>query len=186
MSVTPASWDRLRRMPSSASSQCRSTRAFVGLRGPEVGLVRGEEGTGAVGGLWLGQILPDADGGRERCLQHRDAPVEEPHRSRERAAGALQVGGGQDIGDLLDRSGLEPPAAHAIGLDGSPAAVVVVERPRRGGRGSHAAGEDADLLGLPGVVGAAERDRHGEALRVAGELADHWLPFTGCAEHACR
>lgn len=139
-----------------------------------------------ISGLRSGQVLPDGDSGRDGYLQHRDAPVEEPHRRRERTAGALQVGGGEDVADLLYRSGLEPPAAHAVGLDGGPAPVVVVEGPRRGSAGAHAAGEDSDLLGLPGVVGAAERDRHGMELRIAIELADHQLPFTGCAEHVSR
>ncbi|RPK59989.1 hypothetical protein EES43_17725 [Streptomyces sp. ADI96-02] len=153
--------------------------AFVSFGCPEIGLVRRQEGSSTVGGPPGIQVLPYGDGGRDGCLQHRDPAVQKPYGRGVRMPGALQVGMGEHIGDLLGRPRLEPPAAHAVGLDGRPAPVVVVKGTCRGGGRAHTAGEDSDLFGLAGVVGTAERDRHGEGLRITAELADHRLPFAG-------
>lgn len=101
--------------------------ALVLLGGPQVGLVRGQQNPGPVRGLRGVQILPYGDRRGDGRLQHRDAPVQQAHGCGEGEAGAFKVGGGEDVGDLLHRAGLEPPASHAVGLDDVPTGVVAVE-----------------------------------------------------------
>lgn len=98
------------------------------LGGSQVGLIRGQQESGSVCGLRGVQVVSYGDRRGDGRLKHRDSPVQQAHRRGEGVPGAFQVGGGEDVGDLLDRAGLEPPAGHAVGLDGGPAGVVVVER----------------------------------------------------------